>query len=134
MAEFVVAVTLPGTPERFTRTFSRTAVIGRGDEADLQLSHPLVSRRHAEVSLSDDGIFQVKDLGSRNGTLVNDEPLYEASRQAEGEVRLQVGPYLLVVSPPASTISETLAFDAPRATGPDRARVRAPRGPVRRYA
>lgn len=114
MAEFVVAVTLPGTPERFTRTFSGTAVIGRGEDTDLQLAHPLVSRRHAELSLGDDGRFQVRDLGSRNGTLVNDEPLRDAACQAEGEVRLQIGPYVVVVSPPSSTISETLAFDAPR--------------------
>ena len=62
MAEFIIAVTLPGTPERFTRTFSRTAVVGRGDDTDLQLSHPLVSRRHAEISLSDDGRFEAVDL------------------------------------------------------------------------
>jgi hypothetical protein len=117
MAEFVVAVTLPGTPERFTRTFSGTAVIGRGDDTDLQLSHPLVSRRHAEISLADDGSFHVRDLGSRNGTAVNDEPLHDASCEVSGEVRLQVGPYLLLATPPASTISETLAFDAPRLSG-----------------
>jgi pSer/pThr/pTyr-binding forkhead associated (FHA) protein len=114
MAEFIIAVTLPGTPERFTRTFSRTAVVGRGDDTDLQLSHPLVSRRHAEISLSDDGRFEVRDLASRNGTIVNDQPLRDDACEASGEVRLQIGPYLLLATLPASTVSETLAFDAPR--------------------
>jgi pSer/pThr/pTyr-binding forkhead associated (FHA) protein len=116
LAEFVVVVTLPGTPERFTRTCSGTIVIGRGDNVDLQLSHPLVSRRHAELTLLDDGRFEVRDLGSRNGTFVNDERLGGATATTEGEARVQVGPYLLVASPPATTISETLAFDAPRAS------------------
>jgi pSer/pThr/pTyr-binding forkhead associated (FHA) protein len=114
LAEFVIAVTLPGTPERFTRTCSSAVVIGRGEDAGLQLSHPLVSRHHVEVSLLEDGRFQVRDLGSRNGTLVNDVPVTGDIVQVEGEARLQVGPYLVVVSPPASLISETLAFDAPR--------------------
>jgi hypothetical protein len=114
LAEFVIAVSLPGTPERFTRTCSGTVVVGRSDEADLQLSHPLVSRRHVELSLLDDGNFEVRDLGSRNGTLVNDKPLSGAAAHVRGETRLQVGPYVLVASPPSTTISETLAFDAPR--------------------
>ncbi len=113
VGEFVVAVTLPGTPERFTRTFSGRITIGRGEDVDLQLSHPLVSRRHVELALRDDGIFEVRDLGSRNGTTVNDETLAEGVLKAEGEVRIQVGPYLLLVGPPADTISETLAFDVP---------------------
>jgi pSer/pThr/pTyr-binding forkhead associated (FHA) protein len=112
VAEFVIAVTLPGTPERFTRTCSGTVVIGRGDDVDLQLSHPLVSRRHAEMTLLDDGQFEIRDLGSRNGTMVNDSRLTGESALAEGEARVQVGPYLLVATPPASTMSETLAFDA----------------------
>jgi pSer/pThr/pTyr-binding forkhead associated (FHA) protein len=113
VAEFIVAVTLPGTPERFTRSCSGTVVIGRGDEVDLQLAHPLVSRRHAEIQLLDDGRFEVKDLGSRNGTLVNDEPVKDVA-YVRGEARLQVGPYLLMAAPPTDSVSETLAFDAPR--------------------
>lgn len=114
LGEFVIAVTLPGTPERFTRTCSGSVVVGRSDDADLQLSHPLVSRRHVELSLRDDGTFEVRDLASRNGTIVNDQPLRDEAAVVDGEARIQVGPYILVASPPASTISETLAFDAPR--------------------
>jgi pSer/pThr/pTyr-binding forkhead associated (FHA) protein len=113
VAEFIIAVTLPGTPERFTRSCSGKVLIGRGDDVDLQLAHPLVSRHHAELSLNEDGSFEVRDLGSRNGTMVNDRRLSDAVANVEGEVRLQIGPYLLLVSLPATTISETLAFDAP---------------------
>ena len=45
-------------------------VIGRGREASLTLPHPLVSRRHTEI-FEQDGRLMVRDLGSLNGTFVN---------------------------------------------------------------
>jgi hypothetical protein len=49
-------------------------VIGRqSDHADLVVPHPSVSRRHA-LLVSLDGRLAVSDLGSTNGTFVNDRP------------------------------------------------------------
>lgn len=45
------------------------SVVGRGDDVHLQLDHPSVSRRHAQLRLGDALI--VEDLESRNGTFVN---------------------------------------------------------------
>lgn len=47
-----------------------TTVIGRGAEADLQVHDTGVSRRHAELRRTREGV-QVHDLGSTNGTRVN---------------------------------------------------------------
>ncbi len=47
-------------------------VIGRGREASLTLPHPLVSRRHTEI-FEHDGRLVVRDLGSLNGTFVNNQ-------------------------------------------------------------
>ena len=47
-------------------------VIGRGREASLTLPHPLVSRRHTEI-FEQDGRLMVRDLGSLNGTFVNNQ-------------------------------------------------------------
>ena len=47
-------------------------VIGRGREATLTLPHPLVSRRHTEI-FEQDGRLVVRDLGSLNGTFVNNQ-------------------------------------------------------------
>jgi len=44
--------------------------IGRQDTCDVVLDDPTVSRNHAEVHRDADG-FEVRDLGSRNGTRVN---------------------------------------------------------------
>lgn len=46
-------------------------VIGRGADAQLSLDDPLVSRHHAALTVTSTGV-SVEDLGSRNGTLVND--------------------------------------------------------------
>ena len=43
--------------------------IGRGDDATIQLKHPLVSRKHARLYLSPAG-YIVEDLGTKNGTFV----------------------------------------------------------------
>jgi len=48
--------------------------IGRSGDCDLVLDDPRVSRRHARLSYTAQG-FQVQDLGSANGTLVNGQPL-----------------------------------------------------------
>lgn len=62
--------------------------IGRGREVTLTLPHPLVSRHHCEIFESD-GKLYVRDLGSLNGTFVNNERI-------EGEVELPPGELLTV--------------------------------------
>ncbi len=54
------------------------AVIGRGREATLTLPHPLVSRKHCEIFESD-GYLVVRDMGSLNGTFINNERITEAA-------------------------------------------------------
>jgi hypothetical protein len=49
-------------------------VLGRALDADVRLEDPGVSRRHAEVHVDAD-TAAVLDLGSTNGTFVNDRPV-----------------------------------------------------------
>lgn len=69
-----------------------TLVIGRGGEADLNLTDPGISRRHAEVRY-DGGQATVVDLSSTNGTSVNgrritESPLADGDRIGVGGTRL----------------------------------------------
>jgi transcriptional regulator of acetoin/glycerol metabolism len=52
----------------------RPLTIGRGSVGPLMLDDAAMSRRHAEVSFAE-GDWQVRDLGSRNGTAVDARPL-----------------------------------------------------------
>ena len=60
-------------------------VIGRGRDVSLTLPHPLVSRRHTEL-FEKNGYLYVKDLGSLNGTYVNNRKISSEQRLAPYEL------------------------------------------------
>lgn len=61
-----------GGAKRYFSIKSKTLVIGRSENADLKIPEvfSFVSANHAELRKNDDG-FQILDLGSSNGTMVN---------------------------------------------------------------
>jgi hypothetical protein len=67
---------------------SDTALIGRLAGSEVEISDPGASRRHAEVRRQGDR-FVIVDLGSTNGTLVNDDPVSE--RPLEDGDRITIG-------------------------------------------
>jgi hypothetical protein len=78
------------------RTFalsSSRVVLGRAPECDLQLTDPGVSRKHAALSYDED-VFVLEDLGSTNGTLVNNVPV--GSRQLAPGDRIKLGSTTLI--------------------------------------
>jgi DNA-binding NtrC family response regulator len=64
-----------------------TMLIGSSPDAQLRLSDPTVSRRHAAVELLP-GALRVKDLGSRNGTFYLGARISEALVPLGGSVRV----------------------------------------------
>lgn len=58
-------------------------LVGRSHEADLQIAHASVSRRHCSIWRDEDG-YRVRDLGSTNRTRVNDQAVDE-SPLADGD-------------------------------------------------
>ena len=54
-------------------------VIGRAREADIHAETPLLSRQHARLTINYDHLL-IEDLGSSNGTFVNEKPVAEATR------------------------------------------------------
>src|SRR5262249_46581939 len=65
-------------------------LFGRGAECQIQANSDWVSRQHCLLRVTEEGAF-IRDLGSRNGTLVN-------GSRVRGERRLAVG-HLVHVRP-----------------------------------
>jgi pSer/pThr/pTyr-binding forkhead associated (FHA) protein len=63
-------------------------LIGRLPESDIVVSDPAASRQHAEIRRRD-GAFSISDLGSTNGTKVNEAAIGE--RQLEEGDRITIG-------------------------------------------
>lgn len=61
--------------------------LGRHDTNDLQLVSRTVSNFHAEV-IHEEGRLVLRDLGSTNGTYVNEEVIHEAQLQSGDRVRI----------------------------------------------
>ncbi|MCB1009204.1 MAG: SpoIIE family protein phosphatase [Acidobacteria bacterium] len=103
----------PRKGERFS--FEKGALLGRGPLADLELHDPAVSRRHAQISFSEEDCF-VADLESGNGTYVNGQRVADPVRLEEGD-EIRVGATCLEFRPNAkrgrdlSLISKILLHD-----------------------
>lgn len=67
----------------------RSCVIGRAEDADIILDDEGVSRHHAKIIHFANETTALKDLGSRNGTFVNGEPIKQ--RALENGDRIQIG-------------------------------------------
>lgn len=65
-----------GTPTRTIQLADEALVLGRLPECDVVLADPGASRRHAQIRREGEN-FTLTDLGSTNGTLVNEEPVTE---------------------------------------------------------
>ena len=72
-------------PAEMFRLSSQRTVIGREPTCDIPLDDNAVSRSHAAIELNDSNYF-VSDLGSRNGTFVDDRQLRDRCRLRGGEL------------------------------------------------
>jgi hypothetical protein len=61
-----------------------STIVGRGSGADILLSGALVSRLHARLAITEQGVV-IEDLGSRNGVLVNGDSINGATLLAPGD-------------------------------------------------
>lgn len=65
-------------------TLASTLIIGREDGCDIVIPDRQVSRRHAQISPTNDGAV-LEDLGSKNGTFLNGELLSGPQELHEGD-------------------------------------------------
>jgi hypothetical protein len=76
-------------------------VIGRDEACDIVLPEEAASRRHATIARNEGGYFEITDLGSENGVLVDGERVErmtlldgDAFQVGDTQFRIVVGPVL----------------------------------------
>lgn len=74
-----------GEKREFVLTEGATVTIGRSQNNEVCIREQHVSRNHAVISYQY-GIFTISDLGSANGTFVNDQQITEPYPLASGDV------------------------------------------------
>ena len=92
--EFVLqALSKPFKGQRYALE-KESVSVGRGKNADITLAHKSVSRKHAALDVHDNEVH-VRDLGSSNGTFINNERVDDGVLRVGdeicfGRIRMQV--------------------------------------------
>jgi hypothetical protein len=81
--------TAPGLQAGSAYDLSDGALLGRGEQADIQLEDGFASSRHARLVPQGD-VMVLEDLGSTNGTYLNGEPLRGPQPLHAGD-RIRIG-------------------------------------------
>ncbi len=93
-------IRFPDEPKERVFLMTKPLVIGREEPADILIADASMSRRHLELSATVGGLH-ARDLGSSNGSLLNDQPVTEADlRQGD---RLRMGYTLLTFERESAT-------------------------------
>jgi DNA-binding winged helix-turn-helix (wHTH) protein len=113
---FTAAVTTPGKPRPTAASFSLLSndqilplvegenIAGRGAECAVVVDATTVSRRHARITVSL-GVATLEDLGSTNGTFVNNAAISSPTCLKDGD-EIALGKAVLklrMIEPPAPT-------------------------------
>jgi pSer/pThr/pTyr-binding forkhead associated (FHA) protein len=115
MAKLVILT--QGMTDRAHELKADRTTIGRVEDNLFQINEPSVSSHHCEVLLRDNDVV-IKDLGSTNGTFINNAKIAESAlkpgqtlRLGNVELRLDTG------APPASTAPASAPAPAPATAG-----------------
>jgi len=85
-------------------------VLGRGDKCDLRIPVESVSKRHCQLHY-DGKVLNIRDLGSRNGTMVNGRTIEQAVLNPGDHI--EIGPLKFTVQIDGKTGSAAQNKPAP---------------------
>jgi pSer/pThr/pTyr-binding forkhead associated (FHA) protein len=117
-------IVIQGRPEgRALRFPPGQYYFGRGAECHIRPNSDWVSRQHCLLRVTAEGAW-LRDLGSRNGTLVNGELVAGERQLAKGD-QIQVGPLVFEVQPdsaaPAAQVATSMSASATQVADPEAA-------------
>jgi len=99
----------------FGKTFGvlGTITLGRSAECDISIATDEISRHHAKLQVVPDGVM-VEDLGSANGTFVNNQRVHGGSLMKPGdELRLDTVRFMLMSPEQMTSASAPPRSEAP---------------------
>jgi len=85
----LVVARAPGHEEGMIYDIDGDLVLGRGDRAEIRLEDPFASSRHARIFQQGNAVV-IEDLGSTNGTYLNEEVLQTPRPLHPGD-RVRIG-------------------------------------------
>ncbi len=91
----LTVLTGPNSGQIFSLTKSET-ILGRDENADIVIPAPIVSRRHARITLRDNR-YWIEDLGSANGTFINGNQVSFSSMALTDKDHIQFGQVITIV-------------------------------------
>ncbi len=83
-----LVITLPNSSEQIYELEEAQITVGRSEDNMIQIDHQSVSGHHAQLTLEAGG-YELRDLGSTNGTRVNGEAITNA--RLNGGERIRFG-------------------------------------------
>jgi len=93
--------------------YEEGTILGRGKTCDITIPGTHLSRNHAELVLQN-GQLKIRDLGSANGTFLNEERISEAAATPDDILRMDVYSFRIVGPQSATAATPPL----PRAASP----------------
>ena len=88
-----------------------TTTVGRHHSSDVVIDDPSVSRRHAEITYSGGGYF-VSDLGSKNGTFVNQDNIGNSQHSLVDGDEITFGPGEIALTFQNSNLADVVLQDS----------------------
>ncbi|MEO1428676.1 MAG: adenylate/guanylate cyclase domain-containing protein [Cyanobacteria bacterium J06632_19] len=85
-----------GNTQKTVRVDQEIYVVGRSPECNLCLPFSEISRSHARFTKEKNGLWRIEDLGSKNGTILNEQAVIEPTLISHGDI-IWIGNISLVV-------------------------------------
>ena len=89
----------------------KTIFLGRGTNCDIVLNHGTISKVHASITLTPNNGYQIKDLGSTNGTYVNGRKI-KTVETIDFKDNIFIGRHQITLEAPSKNLSDELAITA----------------------
>lgn len=94
--ELALKINVEGSPEQTLEVSQDQLIFGRSSQCDVYLPYSEISRQHCQLRRLAKGQWRIEDLGSTNGTFLNQSLLTEPKRLKNGDV-IEIGNVLVTV-------------------------------------